>query len=186
MSRVTLQGVYVGDDQIRKELKVDGSGELIIITHTHSKVHEGLLFKASRYNASVSNGGNITLLVETGSKAVHTYVSGASTGDATINITQGVTATAGTAISVQNYNCNSSNTSSTSVSYSPTGVSGGTAFDGTELIPGGKNTGSGGSGTFGLEQVEFCPNTKYLITKTNISGSTQAMDLSITFYETTI
>jgi hypothetical protein len=183
MARVTLQGVYVGDDQIRKELKADVSSELIIISHTHSKVHEGKFFKASKFAAGVADTGTITLLLETGTKTVHTYITAASTGDATLDITEGVTATAGTAITIQNYNCTSTNTPESIVSHTPTGVSGGTAFDGKELIPGGKNTGSGGSGQFGTEQAVFAPNTKYLITMTNIAGNAQTMSLSLSFYE---
>lgn len=159
---------------------------------SHQRIHNGQSFFAGHYSASVADTASLSLLIETGATPIHIIFGAAIGGDGTSTITEGVTATAGTALTEFNKNRVSAKSSSVTVTHTPTGVSGGTTFP-TQFIPGGTSGGGGGGmgggtsvggqdGGFDREVV-LNINTKYRWVITNISGATQPVSMAVEWYE---
>lgn len=184
-SNVLITGKYVGDRTEVKEVRVDASNELIIISHEHSKVHEGRLFGVGYYNAALANNANLDVRIVTpATHTAHVYIRTAGGGDHSFRAYEGTTYTAaGTALTPVNHNRTSSNTANASTYHTPTVDALGTLLW-EEYVPGG--TGGASPGAVGqptAEQVVLAANTDYLFRLTNLSGVTDDFNLIFSFYE---
>lgn len=185
MSNALLQGKYVGNPTILKDLRADVSSELIFISHEHSKIHEGKLFGAGYMNATLANDGNLDLHITTPvDYSVHTYIKTSGGGDSEFLIYEGTTFTAnGTAITPINHNRTSSNVATTLAYHTPTVNVIGTQLW-QEFVPGGSGGASPGAvGHPTSEQVVLAPNTEYLFRLVNRSGVVDYFNLLLSFYE---
>jgi len=182
---VLIQGKLVTDRTVPIEIRVDSSGSLIAITHEHSKVHQGQFYTTGYYNAAVASGSSIDVLVQTGTKSVHTYIICAVGGNSTFSIYEGTTfSAAGTSLTPMNNNRSSSNTPLATFTHTPTITLTGTQLDGVEFIPGGSSAvATGAIAPIGSEQITMAPSTNYLFRLTNISGVATELNTRISFYE---
>lgn len=185
MSNVLLVGKLVSDRTQTKELYVDGSSELIFITHEHSKVHQGKLFTGGYYNASVANGNSIELLIQTSTPQVHLYLKSAAGGDSTFSIFEGGSINAaGTAVTAYNNNRASANTYLCTLTHTPNMSAYGTQLNDIEYEPGGTGgTAPGAVEQISTEQLVLAPSTNYVLRLTNTSGVAQPLNIRLGFYE---
>jgi len=184
-SNVLIQGKYVGDRTLVKELKADISSELITISHEHSKVHEGNFFACGYYNQSVINNGVLEFLFQTpADSTVHTYMKVITGGDAEFTAFEGTTfSAAGTSCSIINHNRSSTKVPISVSSSTPTLITDGTQLW-LEFIPGGSGGLTPGAVQMpGFEQVVLEKDTNYLFRIKNIAGTSEPLQFMISFYE---
>lgn len=157
---------------------------LISIDTVHARVHEGVLYVANRYSASLADDASITLLLRPNGAYVHLRAVGVCGGDAELFLSEGPTVSGnGTEVSTFNKNRVSANVATMEVFHTPT-----LSADGTELLT---QLLAGGSGIFlspgaqsGFEQEWVLdPDTDYVVRLTNVSGSNQPAELQLDFYE---
>ncbi len=187
---VLLTGKSVTDRTKVKEILVDESGDIVIITHEHSKVHQGKLFGVGYLNQSVADNGDIELLILTPpNDELHTYLKLVVGGDAIFTAFEDPTVSAaGTSISSINHNRSSSNTCGCTITHTPTLTDDGTPLW-EEFVAGG--SGSGGQGSrstpgavqgVATEQVVMKANSYYLFRLQNIAGLTEPLQIMLSYY----
>lgn len=181
-----LTAKYIGNRTLVKELYSDVSGELIVITHQHSKVHEGKFFTSGHYVTGVLAGGTLDLLLLTpATKTMHTHIKLAASADSTFAVYEDTVVSAvGTSVSIFNNNRSSVNVAEALCSHTPTITNVGTQLDGLEYVPGG-DTGNrvGTLQDVGSEQLVLASNKQYLLRLTNISVGTAILNIRLGFYE---
>ena len=184
--QIYYQGaVLIGkkDDEY-KQLKSDVSSELIVISHEHSKIHNGELYSAGYYNTSVANDASIELLLQLGDKTAHTQITVSSGGDAEFYVYEGTTFSgAGTTVTPVNHNRSSSNTATTTVTHTPTLTADGTLLWAQYIVGGSGPVSPGTQMISGDDQVVYAKNTDYLMRLTNRGGANQPLQVVFTFYE---
>lgn len=187
-SRTRVYGKHVITG-VPYETEVDASGSLILITHQHSKVHQGVYYNASYYFSTVSDGDSAFLLLKlSASYENHTVIQINTGGDGRLNLYENpVLAGDGTSINVINHNRSSSNTSSTTAFHTPSFNSPpdyGTALIPGTVLPGGtKNKGGGAIASAAGEQWVWAASNNYLIEVINLSGGNQDISIDAAFYE---
>ena len=154
------------------------------IDYVHAQTHAGRYFSGAYYNATVANGANHDVLIQTGVQSFHMRLECTASGDSTVRLYEGTTfSAAGTAVTMSNHNRTSAKSFVGTVTGGPTITTTGTQINGTEYAAGGtKNQSVGGSGGFTSEFI-LLPSTAYLVRLTNDSGATAKMNTSIYGYE---
>ena len=144
-------------------------------SYTEANVKNGLQFELSMYNATLAASGNLDILITTGSlpliiKAKEVSFSGAGV---TSSLYEGGVYSAGSAISIYNFNRINPSTSTITAVSSPTITTLGTQVSSPGVSIGSTGQGSitfGSYGTTGTERI-LLPNTKYLARTTNNDSS---------------
>lgn len=168
---------------------IDVSGSRIMITHEHSKVHEGKFFSIGYYDLAVIDDAYIDILfTPPATDSIHMYIKLVSGGDALFSAYENTVATHGTSITSVNHDRTSANTCGCTASHTPTVTTVEDLLWG-EVIPGGTGTGSGGSSHtpgavqgVSTEQVILAPDTNYLFRLQNISGVTDHLQIMMAYY----
>lgn len=152
----------------------------------HYEIHEGDHFFYSTV-FSLASGATAIYTLKTGAKPIH-FVFSTVGNDAGIsgNTYENVTANEdGTLITINNNNRNSANTTTTTIRFNPTGLN----TTGSVLLRtfragtgGTPLTRSAGSISRGNEII-FKPNTKYSLSITNLSTSTNNVSFETSWYE---
>lgn len=149
----------------------------------HLLVHQGLMFHAGHYVASLANGAALDLRIETGATSVHMVSRATCGGDALHILGEDATTTAnGTLVpAYQMRRSGSQGTSPLTIHHTPTVTGVGTALF-TELVPGGSGGQTpGGSARLGTEWV-LKPASIYLLRLTNLAGLAQPVSIALEFY----
>lgn len=162
-----------------------------IADNAHSRIHQGVLYHCGHLAASVADGASIDIGLTTPQDvALHLLTDIDIDGSADILISEGVTFTGGTAISVINQNRNSTNLSGVVAVHTPGGIVLGTQIRNCH-ISGATASGGGGGGAGGLAggaasgfdfELILLPSTKYLFRLTNRSGAASRASLCPFFY----
>lgn len=157
------------------------------LSWVHQKLHEGRFFSGGYLNPAVANGGTVDILFQTGAAGTfHGMAEASSSGDAVMTMYEGVTfSAAGTAVTMTNHNRNSLNVMTEGVTHTPTITGLGTQLNGPIFVPGGKATGSGGTGGFSEEFI-LKSSTAYLLRITNTSGVAQQVGAIVKGYLPTL
>ncbi len=161
------------------------TGAALVITTEHHEVHEGEMFHAGRTVASLANGGNMDLLLTTGTKECHTVFEVFAGGQVTVSLYEGPTVADGTAVPVYNMKRSSANTALATVKHTPTVTDvGEVALVNGRILPGGTSptTRVGGGIRQGIEWV-LAPETDYLLRVNNSSGGAIAVNAGLEWYE---
>jgi len=162
-----------------------GFGQNVVSTDIiHDRIHQGVFFQSTFYDGAVVNNAflEVMLRVPTGS-AAHFRWAVASGGNALGYMYHTPTLlTDGTARPALNFNGFSTNVALASPFITPTFSDPGTAILDEIFFPGGqKNQASGGGGS-SFEEFVLGPGD-YLGRLQNIAGTTQPLQILITWYE---
>lgn len=183
----------------------DKNGELIVlralyengtyVVHTisttaeHQRVHSGQSFMAGNLweeGTAVADNASAEILVQVGANPLHLIQDVAAGGDCAFAILKGVTFSgAGTALTVFNKNDTSVLAADVTITHTPTGISGGTAWP-AKAVPGGAGGGGGSpggsDGNYNRENI-LAANTDYLFRVTNRSGAATQISITLEFYD---
>lgn len=165
-------------------LGMTGNNAAITRGVVHQKGHEGKLFLANQYDATVTASVAVETLVTVPSNTrAHLRIFAAGTGDIKLDLFKSTTVTAaGSAVTAFNTNQNSSNTAEVTVTKAPTLTDSGTAFF-TTLNPGGYGINDADIPGGGGEVV--LPAGNYLVRTTNVTSSAIKVSVVLQWYETT-
>lgn len=158
-----------------------------IIDSSHQKVHDGDSYSAHIEFTAVGAGASVDILIEAGTDRMHfDYLLNAEN-DCRLLIYEAPTATPGTAVTVYNSNRASSNTTSATITHTPTGVTPGTTIIHTSilytaLLSGGISLLNGAGGPRSPELI-LNANTDYLMRITNNSGGAIDFFVELGYYE---
>lgn len=179
------QGVATGKPV---EHKTDQSGSFTIITHGHSKVHQGDHYHVSHIFAAVASAGTAEILIQVPANlTIHMNYNVSATGEGRVQIFEGTTFSgAGTALTEVNNNRRSTNTSTVTATHTPTTTGDGTQILGS-VLPGGATGSNIGSAQHGPdEQFMFDESTNYMIRFTNDSASAENVSIEVAYYEVAV
>lgn len=145
-------------------------------------VESGQLVGASPI-ISLANNETKLVLLTTGSKSVHLYLSFTATGRHTVNVYRAPTVTApGTAVPIGSFNFLKPLVPLSTLATDPT-----VSLNGTKvadfLLPGGAGGNSVGASTGNATKVILPPSTAFLFTVLNESGANAAFEPTFVFYE---
>lgn len=161
------------------------TGDLITIDEVHANVHEGVMFHAEAYVASLANNGTFDFYILTGAKGAHAAFEVNSGGAAQVFLYEEANVSGGSAVTSYNMNRQSANASSPiTVTHTPSIVGvGSTPLINGRFLAGGasQQTRSGGGIRSGTEWI-LKANTKYLLRCTNISGANIVVNMGIEAY----
>jgi len=134
------------------------------------------------FSAGLANNTNFDIAIAFGAGVEPKLnVEGLCVGNAMGYMYEGATVTGGTALTSINLNRQSTNTSNSAALLNPTVSSTGTLLGTYILIGGVKKKASGGD--ISSASLILKPLTTYLLRMRNVSGSTQAAQMEITWYE---
>lgn len=156
------------------------------ITWEHSLIHEGKVFYCSHLLGSgseLANGASLDILVQAAS-GMHIVFDVASGGNAEVYFFRSpIFSAAGTAMSCANKNEYSSNTTSATITHTPTITDDGTQLS-SHFLPGGtRGSSTGGqNGTYNREII-LKDGLAYMSRLTNTSGVSQPVSFSMEWYE---
>lgn len=159
------------------------TNEVISTDVVHQRIHQGIMFGATVYDAALANAADLELLLQVGAGVAHARLVGRIGGDGELRLFEGTTfSSAGSAVASVNRNRTKSITSTVTVTSAPTITDDGTELE-TQLIPGGSGflLSGGGEGPV-FEEVILAPSTNYLLRLTNISGGNQPANLAVDYY----
>lgn len=158
---------------------------LKIIDLVHNQTHRGRLYSGGYFNQSVSDNGNLDLLIHTGANPIHINAHADVGGDCTAKFYEDTTINSpGTSCIITNHNRTSNNITTVTLTHTPSINTIGNQLNSTLFIPGGAGGKAVGSSSEGFESEIICKaNTYYLIRITNFSGQSKPIGLHITFYE---
>lgn len=144
----------------------------------HQRIHDGIFFTATAYDAALASAGILQLLTQIpAGQSAHLRIFGSAGGEALGELFENTTfSDAGTAATVQNRNRFSANVSPITITTGPTITSPGDLL--VQELVGAKFGGS--LGTF--EEWILAPGN-YLARLTNIAPQTQAVALQLDFYD---
>jgi len=178
-----IQIVDGGDNSGRANVDSKRHG-LVGIDTAHEAVHDGVMFEASYIFVSVAGSANADILVIVGSKKeLHVTFHIVSAGQGLIYLYESPTITAnGTALTINDMNRVTKNTSDASAFYTPTVGATGTVLS-QSIVEGGTGGNKiGGQVRWGTEWI-LKKSTEYLIRVTNNTAQTQNMSIQVEFYE---
>lgn len=165
-----------------KRMHVSSTGHIIVEPEIIHLINHGILYGVGSYNASVSNGANIDLLITPNGNPIHTAMQIAGGGDCVLSLYEGTTySAAGTAITPLNLNRSSSNLSDVSASVSPTITDVGTLI--YQLYAAGGTGGNASGGHADFQRGILKSGETYLFRLTNTSGGTKPMQISLQFFD---
>ena len=190
-----IYGVLVTDEKTPTLCEVDPSGSLILITHQHSKVHQGAYYNVSHYFSGVANNASAMLLIKLSANYEnHSVIQIGTGGDARLDLYENPNIAAnGTSLSITNHNrtlalASPAKVTSSTAFHTPT-IGGSPQDYGTALIPGfvlpggTKDKGGGAIAEASGEQWVWAASNNYLVKVTNQSGSAQDISIDVAFYE---
>ncbi len=165
-------------DGITRQLIDQFAWALTVIDSEHRLIHDGMLFTANYRFDNLANGGNLDILLQVPAGSfphLRAWSYSLEDGPCEFNLYENPTfSAAGTAITLQNNNRNSSNTSDVTATHTPTITSPGDAILEGQYIPdpgGGFLSGSPGAQAQDLsEEWVLKQNEDYLLRLTNNSG----------------
>lgn len=179
---VLLYGSISMDGQSGVPLLVDELGALVEIPWLHYLIHEGRVYQADTFAATVADDG--TLILSTpdpiGVEA-HFTASAQCGGDATLELIENAQPTGGVARVARNLNRNHAD--GFNALSQPT-LGGGTVISGPILLPGGRGPQAGG-GSLGTRpdlEWETQDDVAYAVRLTNTSGNNQPASIVVNFY----
>lgn len=158
---------------------------LVAMDSLHHWVHRGFMFQAEYVNASLNNGANLDILLETGAEDTHLQYLVNAGGACRVYLYEGPTALRGTEVTPYNMRRAMANRLPTmKISHTPTVSATGTELVPGRYLPGGTSptTRVGAEVRAGTEWV-MKANTTYLIRVNNVSGGSIVADLALSFYE---
>jgi len=163
---------------------------IVGITWGHQKVHDGNMFAGGHVFEAVADGGTATLYLKpSGTNEIHIMPLVSHGGDAFGYFRENVTMSdPGSAITLQNNNRNSDNTSTVSLYYSPTygtaAGSYGTAIAGGYMAGGEGNPAAvTGGGQRATNEWILNPNYGYAFDVVNKAGAAKTINIGMRFYE---
>lgn len=177
------RGIFDPDSLVSVDVDPVSKG-LVVMDEMHRLTHRGLLFTASHYEASVSNGADLSVVFLTAvGQSVHARFEAECGGNARVRLYENVnTSDDGTALDAVCRRRTSAGTVKSAVSYGPTVVD-----YGELLYDGYVNGGTGGNAVGGhgdtFSEWILAQNAKYLLRITNVSGQAKAFGVDINFYE---
>lgn len=183
MTTLPLTRRSSGETEEAATVYIVGPDTLTTIDSAHQMVHEGWMFEADYFDASVADAAAITMMVRANGTSPHIRFQASAGGDAHIQVIEAPTISdVGALISPVNRNRTSTRTALTVVSSGAAYTGGLTILQG--FMPGGTAGRAVGSsmGTF-AEELILKPATDYIVTLTNISGQARAMCINLAFYE---
>lgn len=157
------------------------------MTAEHKRIHDGQTFYSSVLwgdGNEIADNANADVLIQAGA-GMHIVYDIAAGGNCEVYLYRSPTnSDVGSAVGAFNKNEYSSNTSSSTITHTPTITGTGTALP-AKFLPGGvKTAGSGGEdGSFSREII-LKGGLDYLIRVKNISGAIQPVSVALEWYET--
>ena len=134
------------------------------------------------FSAGLADGANFDIAIAFGAGLEpKVNVEGLCVGNAMGYLYEGATVSGGTALTTINLNRQSTNASNSAALLNPTVSATGTLLGTYILIGGVKKKASGGD--ISSASLIFKPLTTYLLRMTNVSGSAQAAQIEVTWYE---
>ena len=170
-----------GDEQVLV------SADYALPTSTTFGAHliEGLLYSIGysySFASPLADGANFDIVIAFGPGIEpRVAIEGLCVGNAMGYLYEGATTTGGTALTDVNLNRNSTNVSNAAAVLNPTVTATGTLLGSYVLIGGVKKKASGGD--ISTASLILKPLTNYLLRLTNVSGSAQAAEMTINWYE---
>lgn len=152
--------------------EIDNVGPwLVTVDSAHHEVHEGEMFSAWYYNASVANNGTAMLLISVGAGIYPHATFAASCGEAYIfEVFEGTTTSAaGTAVTNINTNRNSLKVSGLTVTHTPTVTAAGTAIACPVVVGSASGNGNQTATSRAVLERVLKPSTVYLARVTSHS-----------------
>lgn len=151
----------------------------------HYQTHSGKLYSAGYFNETVVDDGTLELLFQTGSNPIHFTAHADVGGNSTAILYENCTfSNAGTSLTASNHRRSSTNTTTVTITHTPSITLNGTQINSTLFIPGGSGGKAIGASSEGFEsEMILKPNTNYLLSIKNISGQTHPMAAHVTYYE---
>jgi hypothetical protein len=160
------------------------NGAALSIDSTHEEINIGNTYTANNYFSNVGDNNYADMHLIAGStKAPHAQMFISTAGKSYIYLYRGATySNSGTAVTIYNRNGESSNTTQSSVYYSPTISNSGTMVY-QALLPGGKGKATVGGQTSSKSEAIFKYSNDYLLRVQNVSGGNSDIAIEINFYE---
>ena len=195
MTKLTVQRESLGTSTQHSSVSyVNGGDEQVLVsadyalpTSTTFGAHliEGLLYSIGysySFASPLADGANFDIVIAFGPGIEpRVAIEGLCVGNAMGYLYEGATTTGGTALTDVNLNRNSTNVSNAAAVLNPTVTATGTLLGSYVLIGGVKKKASGGD--ISTASLILKPLTNYLLRLTNVSGSAQAAEMTINWYE---
>ena len=195
MTKLIVQRESLGTSTQHSSVSyVNGGDEQVLVsadyalpTSTVFGAHllEGLLFSIGythSFASPLANGASIDIVLAFGpGTEPRVAIEGLCVGNAMGYLYENAITTGGTALASINLNRNSTNVSNSAAVLNPTVTATGTLLNSHVLIGGVKKKASGGD--ISTASLVLKPLTNYLLRLTNVSGTAQAAEMTITWYE---
>lgn len=177
--------LFSNEDTVRP-VRLDDSGGLLTIPFENVLARQGNFYGTGYDDPLVLDGNFIDVLIQTGPlKDLHAFFSGAVGADSVGELYEDpVRINNGTALPINNYNRQSSNTPNARASHSPSLTSPGTLVV-RQRLPGGTGSNSPGDTTNITTRVPIVlkRSTFYVARITNLSGGPTWEQINLSFYE---
>lgn len=164
-----------------KQVHVSTNGHVVTQQELDHIIYHGNGYGVGYYDASVSNGSSIDVLVSCDDVPLAVQLNIAAGGDCLFNLYENPTiSSVGTALTAINLNRNSTKTCGASISHTPTVSSVGTLI--YQLYsPGGMRFSAGG-GDASFQRGILKKGEQYLFRLTNTAGLTKPMQISLLYF----
>lgn len=180
----TVASVQLKDNDGGFVQKVDSSGAAVMMDIVHKRIHEGIFFSGTLFDAALLAAGVLEMLIQTSATHdTHFRATASGSQDHTVEVFEGTTFSgAGTALPMFNRDRQSATVIESTVTHTPTLTLDGTLFI-KGFIPGGSGGNAQGGGGALFEEYILDRSESYLVRLTNLGSQTGIFDLQLDIYE---